>query len=145
MLWCDMVLYTTVYFLYLQFLIVGVELDTSGHRELKDGNIKLMDLITQLNEDKIRSREWFEQSTRDKTRPQLTLLRSIKSPVIRSFLTKGIHKRLNLFIYTLCNPIPYSKRQMSAGNSHQIDPEPLSISHWKWLWFWTSQNYWYEG
>ena len=65
-------------------------MDTPAHRELKEGNINLLDCVTRLNGDSILSKQWFEQSTRDKTRPELTLWRSIKDPYIRLFLAKGI-------------------------------------------------------
>ena len=74
-----------------QLRIVGVALGTPGHRELKEGNIKLLDEITQLNEeDIVAGPDWFEQSTRDKTRPLLTLMRNSKTPSIKNLLSKGI-------------------------------------------------------
>ena len=63
---------------------------TPAERELHEGNIKFLDTITELNEDPIQSVEWFEQSTRDKTRPRLTILRNHKTPTgIKSWLKKG--------------------------------------------------------
>lgn len=63
---------------------------TPAVHELKAGRIKFLDIITQLNEDPIHSVKWFEQNTRDKTRPQLTLLRNHNTPSgIKPLLTKG--------------------------------------------------------
>ena len=74
-----------------QLRIVGVELDTPAHHELRSGKIKLLDIITQLNEEDIGSGEWFRQSTRDKTKPLLTLIRNHKIPSITSLLSRGRH------------------------------------------------------
>jgi hypothetical protein len=90
--------------------IVGVELDTPAHRELKSGKIKLLDIITQLNEEDIESGESFRQSTRDKTRPLLTLMRDHKTPSINSLLSKVKDKcKSATHIRVLINP-----------NDHQI-------------------------
>jgi hypothetical protein len=59
--------------------IVGVELKTPAFHALKEGQIKLLDVITHLNEDKIFSREGFDKSTWDKTRPMLTIRRNHKT------------------------------------------------------------------
>ena len=69
---------------------MGVELRTPAHHELKEGNIKFLDIITQLNEDDIQSGKWFEQSTKDKTKPMLTILRRSKKPPVKNLLSKGI-------------------------------------------------------
>ena len=55
---------------------MGVELKTPAYHTLKDGQIKLLDVITHLNEEKIVSRERFDESTWDKTRPMLTIRRN---------------------------------------------------------------------
>ena len=55
---------------------MGVELKTSAYHALKDGQIKLLDVITHLNEEKIVSSERFDESTWDKTRPMLTIRRN---------------------------------------------------------------------
>ena len=68
--------------------IVGIELHTPAHRELKDEHIKLLDVITQLNEDKIFSGDWFRQSTRDKTKPMLTVMRNRNTPSIKTLLSR---------------------------------------------------------
>ena len=83
-----------------QLRIVGVELGTTAYKKLKDGEIKLLDLITQLNEEDIESGEWFQQSTRDKTMPLLTLMRNHKTPSISGLLSKGGHSVVhsNLFL-----------------------------------------------
>ena len=75
---------------------MGVELDTPAHRELKSGKIKLLDVITQLNEEDIESGELFRQSTRDKTKPLLTLMRDHKTPSINSLLSKGRHTVMHM-------------------------------------------------
>ena len=70
---------------------MGVKLGTAAHSALKEGHIKLLDIVTQLNEDDIRSKEWFEQSTKSKTRPMLTILRNQNTPSnIKGLITKGI-------------------------------------------------------
>lgn len=70
--------------------ILGVKMGTPAVHELKAGRIKFLDIITQLNEDPIHSVKWFEQNTRDKTRPQLTLLRNHNTPSgIKPLLTKA--------------------------------------------------------
>ena len=59
--------------------------------KFKNGKIKLLDVITQLNEDDIDSKEEFQQSTRDKTEPLLTLERKRTTPSIKNLLSKGIY------------------------------------------------------
>ena len=99
-----------LYFVLLQFRVVGVELGTSAHNALKDGHIKLLDTITHMNEDEIQSKEWFDQFTRSKTRPLLTILRNHNSPSgIKALITKGtadvifctmIFSKINISVYS---------------------------------------------
>ena len=70
---------------------MGFELGTPAYDEFKSGKIKLLDVITQLNEDDIDSKEEFQRSTRDKTIPLLTLERKRTTPSIKNLLTKGTY------------------------------------------------------
>jgi hypothetical protein len=47
---------------------------------MKEGLIKFLDVITQLNEDDIESKKWFEQISKSKTRPLLTIQRNQNTP-----------------------------------------------------------------
>ena len=49
---------------------------TPAYHALKEGQIKLLDVITHLNEDEIFSRKSLDRNTRDKTRPMLTIRRN---------------------------------------------------------------------
>ena len=117
------------FILFSQYRIVGVELDTPGHRELKKGNIKLLDRITQLNEGDILSGEWFEQSTRDVTRLMLTLWRNTKPPNVDKLLSRG-NIYTNQFV-CINNSIFYSEGERYAGYSYQTGHESLCTPHWK--------------
>ena len=76
---------------------MGIQLNTPAHHALKDGHIKFLDVITQLNEDDIESKEWFEHSTKSKTRPLITILRNQNTAFgIKHFLNKGLS--------SLCHP-----------------------------------------
>ena len=81
----------------IQLRIMGVEVQTPAYAALKDGGIKLCDIITHLNEDKVTDGELFRLSTRDKTRPELTLKRNRKIPSIANLLSKGIMNLYALF------------------------------------------------
>ena len=79
--------------------MLGVEVGTPAHDALRSGDLKLLDHITHLNEDKINSKKnWFEQSTMDKTRPMLTLWRNNDFPSMKDFLTYGTCKLRALYI-----------------------------------------------
>jgi hypothetical protein len=85
--------------------IVGVEFGTPAHHKLKEGKIKLLDIITQLNEDDVASGDLFQQSTRDKTRPILTLMRNHKAPSMKNLLSKVKDKcKSATHIRVLINP-----------------------------------------
>ena len=73
-----------------QLRILGVELDSPAYKALKEGDIKLFDVITELNEERVTMGVLFRQNTRDKTRPELTLKRNRNTPSIKTLLTKGI-------------------------------------------------------
>jgi hypothetical protein len=71
------------------FRIVGVQLKTPAYHAMKEGQIKFLDVITQLNEDNIESKKWFEQITKSKTRPLLTIQRNQNTPSgIKSLFNK---------------------------------------------------------
>ena len=70
---------------------MGIDWGSPAHHELKEGHIKLLDIITALNEDSIFSAESFRKSTRDKTRPTLSLLRNQNTPPVKPLLSKGIY------------------------------------------------------
>ena len=83
---------------------MGVKLGTAAHSALKDGKIKLLDIVMQLNEEDISSREWFEQSTKSKFRPMLTILRNQNTPNIKPLLNKGrFFTNVFLNYSTLCS------------------------------------------
>jgi hypothetical protein len=104
--------------------IVGVEIGTPAHHEMKQGNINFLDHVTQLNEDKILSREWFEQSTRDKTRPELTLWRSRQNLFIRPFLTKVQNKcSLATHIRLILNPFHFQ-----IGTDFGLQPVQTTVT-----------------
>ena len=79
------------YIFHFQLLIVGFDLTSPAYDKFKNGKIKLLDVITQLNEEDIDSKEAFQRSTRDKTMPLLTLERKRTTPPIKSLLIKGIY------------------------------------------------------
>jgi hypothetical protein len=71
------------------FQIVGVQLKTPAYHAMKEGKIKFLDVITQLDESDIESKMWFEQITKSKTRPLLTIQRNQNTPSgIRSLFNK---------------------------------------------------------
>lgn len=80
-----------VHYDFFQLRIMGVELKSPAYNELKEGRIKLLDIITQLNKEAIWEEESFKQSTRDKTKPELTLMRNHRTPSIKSLLSKGMY------------------------------------------------------
>ena len=68
---------------------------------MKEGLIKFLDVITQLNEGDIESKKWFEQITKSKTRPLLTIQRNQNTPSgIKNLFNKGS-------IYLICCPEVY--------------------------------------
>ena len=63
---------------------------TPAYHALKEGQIKLLDVITHLNEDEIISRESLDRNTRDKTRPMLTIRRNQNTASgIKNLLSKS--------------------------------------------------------
>ena len=74
---------------------------TPAYHALKEGQIKLLDVITHLNEDKIISREWFDQCTRDKTRPMLTIRRNqYTASGIKNLLSKSKNWCVHCYVST---------------------------------------------
>ena len=77
----------TVFF---QYRIVGVQMKSPAYHALKEGQLRFLDVITQLNEDDIQSKEWLEHTTKSKTRPMLTIQRNNSTPSgIKNLLNKG--------------------------------------------------------
>ena len=67
-----------------------MQLKTPAYHAMKEGQIKFLDVITQLNEDDIESKKWFEQITKSKTRPLLTIQRNQNTPSgIKNLFNKG--------------------------------------------------------
>ena len=90
-LYCDDGLYHT------QFLIIGVVHVSSAYSELKEGKLRIFDVIESVNDKSCSDllipardpQQCFDQHLKDRASVDLYLSRSISLPPISDLLTKG--------------------------------------------------------
>jgi len=80
----------TKIFLYLQLLVTGVVIDTTGYTKMRWGDLRLLDVITQVNQQPVCNLEKsFDDATRELASVSLVLDRSISLPSISELISEG--------------------------------------------------------
>lgn len=76
--------------LYLQLLVTGVVLDTTGYNKMKRGEVRLLDVITQVNQQPVCNlQKSFDDVAQDFANVSLVLDRSISLPSISELISEG--------------------------------------------------------